>query len=346
MRNSQEKKKVLLGMSGGIDSSFVATILQNDGYEVIGVYMKLHNIDKLHRENYKKIKNIKKKLKIKTYFYDLSKEFKNQVYKYFVDTYINGSTPNPCVVCNRNIKFGEMIKFADKLGIYNIATGHYVKSDKNFIYKGKDSRKDQSYFLAQIDKKIIPRLIFPLGDKMKKDIINKGSKIDYLTSIIKEKESNEICFVENSYVDVIEENNHISKKGDVINKKNEIIGEHKGYVHYTIGQRKGFTVYIAHKPNYVVSIDAKNNQITVGEIDELKQLNFSIKNINFFIDDLKNIKASVKVRFRAEAVSCNLSIENRNLGKIELYDYIFGISKGQLAVFYIEDRIIASGTIL
>ena len=336
-------KKVLVGMSGGVDSTVTAILLQNEGYEVTGVYMKLHEKEGYHEANFAKVQRVAKYLNIKAYFYDLSKDFKDEVYDYFVDTYKQGLTPNPCIMCNRTIKFGKMIEFADSLGIEKVATGHYLNCDGEFFYEAKDKTKDQSYFVAQVKKEVLPRLIFPLGNRIKDTVKEFAKSIPLLQDIGEQKESSEICFVENDYTEILERHIEIDRAGETLNSNGEVVGTHKGYMHYTIGKRRGFTVNGAHDPHFVLSIKPDTNQIVVGKRDELREDRFNIKQINLF-KELKDFKSTVKVRYRTTAVPCSVKIDGDS-GSVELLEPVFGLAYGQVAVFYDEDMVIGSGII-
>jgi len=336
-------KKVLVGMSGGVDSTVVAILLQKEGYEVVGVYMKLHDNEEYHKTNFNNVKRVGEYLGIDIHFYDLSKDFKKEVYDYFVNTYKQGLTPNPCVMCNRTIKFGKMVEFADTLGIEKIATGHYLKCDGEFFYEAKDKTKDQSYFVAQVKKEVLPRLIFPLGSWLKEDVKEFAKDIPLLKDIGEQKESTEICFVENDYTEILEKHMDINLAGETINSKGEVVGTHKGYMHYTIGKRRGFTVNGAHDAHFVLAIKPEKNQIVVGKRDELKVDSFEIKQINLF-EPLVEFDATVKVRYRTKAIECHVKIEN-NKGVVELKQSVFGLAHGQVAVFYDGDRVLGSGVI-
>ena len=337
-------KKVLLGMSGGVDSTVAALLLQERGYEVIGVYMIMHNLEHLNRENIKKAKRVAEYLNIPLHIHDIQDSFRDEVYNYFVDSYKKGLTPNPCVVCNRKIKFGKMVEFANSLGVEHIATGHYVRVKDGFIYKGRDSNKDQSYFLAEVKKEVINRAIFPLGDWLKDDVKEYASKVDILQEIVKQKESSEICFVENSYIDILKEHINTDIKGVVKNSSGKEVGHHKGFMHYTIGKRRGFFVKGAHKPHYVLDIDAKNNTLIVGEHEELAKKQIIISNINLF-NNLEEFEATIKVRYRTKGVKGVVKIKN-NIGLIELQESVYGVAKGQFAVFYDNDRLLGGGEII
>ena len=339
------KKRILVGMSGGVDSTVTAILLQEQGYEVVGVYMKLHHNDKVHEENFLKVERVGKYLGIEVHFHNLSSDFKDKVYDYFVETYKEGLTPNPCVMCNRNIKFGKMADFADSLGIEMIATGHYIKCDGRFFYMAEDASKDQSYFLAQVRKEVLPRLVFPLGSWIKEDVKKFAKDITILSDLATQKESSEICFVENDYTEVLEKYMDINIEGETIDLEGNVVGKHKGYMHYTIGKRRGFTVNGAHDPHFVVAIKPEKNQIIVGKRDALEVDNFLIREINLFIEPTEEITCFVKVRYRTQAVECILNLKNSKEGGIKLKEPVFGLALGQIAVFYDNDRVIASGVI-
>jgi len=337
-------KKVLIGLSGGIDSSYSAYLLKEMGYEVEGLYLKLHNKDNYFDANIKIVKKVASFLKIPIHILDLQDSFFKKVYKPFVDTYINGETPNPCVVCNREIKFGEMFQFAEKIGADFLATGHYLKHDGKFLLEALDETKDQSYFLFNIDKKIIPKLLFPLGDYKKVDVKKSASRIPELVEIASQKESSEICFVEKNYVDIIKNYKNVDLEGDVLSPTGNIIGKHKGYMHYTIGKRKGFTLKVAHVPHYVTDIIADKNQIIVGQKEDLAKQSVTLRNLNMFIDD-KIFEATVKLRYRTKAISCKVEIID-SFAKVQLEEPIFGLAKGQAGVFYKDGKIIGGGWII
>lgn len=330
-------------MSGGVDSTVTSILLQKEGYEVVGVYLKLHNKPGYHEENFKKVKRVAEYLNVEVHFHDLATEFKDEVYDYFVDTYKEGLTPNPCVMCNRNIKFGSMVDFADSLGIEQVATGHYIKCDGDFLYMAEDDSKDQSYFLAQVRKETLKRLVFPLGTWVKDDVKEFASKIPVLADFATQKESSEICFVENDYTEVLERHMNIDLEGDTVDQEGNVVGKHKGYMHYTIGKRRGFTVNGAHEPHFVVDIKPEENQIVVGKRDALEVSSFGIKQINLF-EEATEFDSTVKVRYRTTAIPCKVKIEGET-GSVELEEAVFGLAYGQVAVFYDGDKVIGSGII-
>ena len=337
------KKKVLVGMSGGVDSTVSTLMLLEDGYEVEGLYMKLHSKPGYHEIHQARAQKAADEIGVKLHVLDLQESFKKEVFQPFIDTYEKGETPNPCALCNRTMKFGEMINFADKIGADYLATGHYIKTDGEYFYQAEDDTKDQSYFLFYVNREILPRLMFPLGSRKKTDIKKIAASIEGLESFSSQAESSEICFVETTYTDLLKDYVEVDNPGEVLNKDGKVVGEHKGYMHYTIGKRKGFTVRGAHDPHFVLSIDAKKNQIVVGKKEELACNSVVINNLNMF-HDLKEFDTTVKMRYRTTAVACHVKIDN-DKAYVTLQDSVFGVAVGQAAVFYDGDKLVGGGWI-
>lgn len=339
------KQKVMVGMSGGIDSSVTAYMLQKEGYEVEGVYLKLHNrTDGYHEKNLEYIKDVTDFLGIKYHILDLADKFSKDVYDYFVDSYLTGTTPNPCVKCNKQIKFGAMLDFAKEHGANFLATGHYAKTDGEFFYEADDKTKDQSYFLSQVNKEALKYMMFPLSTYKKEDILKFGAKLDVAYKKITEKsESQEICFVETVYTDVIKKHANIDQEGDVLDQNGNIVGKHKGFAHYTIGKRRGFTVKGAQEPHFVTKLNPKNNTVVVGKKEALEVNEVVGNNLNMFIEE-KEFSCNVKLRYRSVSTPCKVKIENEK-AYISLEEAAFGVASGQLAVFYDGQKVIGSAWI-
>ncbi|MDO5046013.1 tRNA 2-thiouridine(34) synthase MnmA [Campylobacter sp.] len=336
--------KILMAMSGGVDSTISAKMLKEQGHEVVGCYMKLHQKPGYHEKNIEKVKKACEFLGIKMHVLDLQAEFDKYVYQPFVSTYKEGKTPNPCTLCNKFIKLGELLKFAKSLGCDKLATGHYVQVENGFIKAARDISKDQSYFLAQVPKEALKEMIFPLGDKLKSDIKELAKSVEDLREFGEQSESSEICFVDTTYIDVLNRHYDTNLPGDVVDKSGKIIGRHNGYMHYTIGKRRGFEVFGAHDPHFVLSIDSEKNRIVVGSKEELECSDIRIKDINMFIDE-SEFDCEAKVRYRSMLLRAHVKIEGQT-AKISLKDSAYGVASGQLAVFYRNDLIIGSGFIV
>jgi len=338
-------KKVLVGLSGGVDSTMSALLLKEKGYAVEGLYMMLHDKPGYHEIHLQRAQKAADFVGIKLHTLDLQEQFEEKVIQPFVDTYKKGKTPNPCAVCNKNLKFGEMIAFCDTIGADFLATGHYVKCDGEFFYQAKDDTKDQSYFLFDVPKKILPRIIFPLGEWKKEDLKQKASQIQGLESFASQEESHDICFVENSYVEVLDNFGVIpDMPGEVLDLEGNVVGEHKGYMHYTIGKRRGFSVHGAHEPHYVVKLIPEKNQIVVATKEHLEIKEVVLENINMFIEDTA-FDATIKLRYRTKAVPCHVKIAN-NKAYITLQEGVFGVASGQAGVLYDEDKLLGGGWIV
>ena len=331
-------------MSGGVDSTVVAYLLQQEGFYVEGVYMQLHHNPQYHAGNIANIEKVAGYLGIKYHILDLGKRFNEAVFMPFIETYKEGLTPNPCVLCNRNIKLGALLEFTETKGFDYLATGHYAQIKNGFIYEAVDKNKDQSYFLSNVKQEALSKVLFPLGERFKSDVKKIAAKIPVLKSIAEQKESSEICFVEESYLDILKEHTNIDIPGDVVDMQGNIIGRHRGYMHYTIGQRRGFTLKAAHKPHYVTDIDATKNQIVVGLREALDIEIFEVENLNMFIPDTI-FEAYVKIRYRSIKTPCRVMIKEGK-AKVELLQKVQGLAPGQAAVFYDDEKVLGSGWII
>lgn len=337
-------KKVLIGMSGGVDSTVSTLILKEQGYEVEGVYMKLHSKPGYHEIHQTRAQKAADAAGVKLHILDLQEKFTEKVFTPFIETYREGKTPNPCALCNRNIKFGAMVEFADQIGADYVATGHYIRHDGQYLHMAHDDTKDQSYFLFYINPLLIPRLLFPLGEKRKSDIKAYAASIPGLESFASQGESSEICFVETTYVDVLKPYVSVDQEGEVLDLEGNVVGTHKGYMHYTIGKRKGFTVRGAHDPHFVVEIRPETNQIVVGPREALECYQVSLENVNMF-DDRREFDCTVKLRYRTEAVECHVRIHD-GIATVKLKTPVLGVASGQAGVFYEGDKLLGGGWIV
>ena len=331
-------------MSGGVDSTVVAYLLQKEGFHTEGVYMKLHDNPPYHAKNIANVEKVAEYLGIRHHILDLGERFSEAVFMPFVETYKSGLTPNPCVLCNRNIKLGALLEFAQTEGFDYLATGHYAQIREGFIYEAVDKSKDQSYFLSNVKKEALDKVIFPLGKRFKSDVKQIAAEIPVLESIATQKESTEICFVEESYLDILKEHTDIDLPGDVVDAGGNVIGKHRGYMHYTIGQRRGFTLKVAHDPHYVIDIDAANNRIVVGLREALDTERFTAEKLNMFIPE-KSFEAYVKIRYRSQKTPCRVEIKEDS-AEVELLQKVQGLAPGQAAVFYDDEKVLGSGWII
>ena len=360
------KGKVLVAMSGGIDSTVVALMLHNEGYEVIGITMKTWdyatsgggtskketgccNIDSFNDARKAAVDH-----GFPHYILDIRDEFGDFVIENFVEEYLAGRTPNPCVMCNTHIKWRALLKRADALGCEFIATGHYAQirqhTNGRFVTsKGLDETKDQSYVLWGLDQELLSRTMMPLGGYRKTDIRQMAVDLGY-PELAKKSESYEICFVpDNDYrgflkrrVDGLEEQ---VNGGWFIDKTGKKLGQHKGYPFYTIGQRKGLEIALG-RPAYVTSINPENNTVVLGEEDDLDQNDMLVGKINWIKYDgiTEGMDAITKIRYKDKGALSNLYTTDTGL-RIRFYENVKSIAPGQSAVFYEGDDVIGGGVI-
>lgn len=357
------KKRVLLGMSGGVDSSVSAIILKEQGYEVIGATMKLWE-DKNNPEvesgccSFSAVNDAKRvcdQLGIPHYTLNCEDEFKTHVIDNFINCYKNAGTPNPCVECNKYLKFGAFYRKALELECDYIATGHYAKtefSDKynQYVLKMSDEKaKDQSYFLYGIPKEVLPKMLFPLKNMSSKEEVREIARKNNL-QVADKKDSQEICFIpDNDYGKFLEQNlEKLPPKGDIVLEgSNEILGKHKGVIYYTIGQRKGLG--IAYKePLYVIKLDSKNNKVIVGTESQLYNNTLKANKVNILLNiDLdKPINVKAKIRYRSKPAEAVLEMDNKNIATLNFKEPQRAITNGQSVVFYIDENIVLGGGVI
>lgn len=333
-----ERKTVAIGMSGGVDSSVAACLLKDKGYNVIGVTLELLDNEET-KKSIEDAKNICKKIDIKHYVCDLKKEFKEEIVQNFITAYKQGKTPNPCVLCNRLFKFGLFYKKALELGADYISTGHYARVKNNRLMMSLADGKDQSYFLCQIKKEILPKVLFPLNEFQSKEEIRTLAR-KYQLPVSEKKDSQEVCFIPNDdYKTFLKKNGQEEVEGKIILTDGTVLGNHKGLFNYTIGQRKGLNISYK-EPLYVIQLDTKNNNLIVGTNNELFNQELIATNMNYLVekDEFFKTKLFAKIRSRGNLEEVDTVTEKQNRLKIKFKNKLRAITPGQLIVFYNENK--------
>ena len=348
-----ENKKVLLGMSGGVDSSVSALLLKKEGYEPLGITLELFAGSSCCNINtYIDAKNVCKTIGIPHFTYNCKEQFKDYVINDFIDCYANCRTPNPCIECNKYMKFGIMWEKAKELGCNYIATGHYAKTEYSEKYgrwvlkKSQAGKKDQSYVLWNIPKELIEHVVFPLADFTDKEQIREIARENDL-KVANKPDSEDICFVpDGNYKKFLETNSGIKpKKGNIVNSKGEILGKHTGLYNYTIGQRKGLG--ISYKvPLFVLGFNKAKNEVIVGEEKELYKKEITVTDINLLLVDKidEPMEVDVKTRYSSKVAKAKIKQDGENI-KVTFDEPQRAITPGQSAVFYVGDIVLGGGKI-
>lgn len=349
-----------MAMSGGVDSSVAAALLQKQGYEVLGLTMWLW-----HRHGEKSstgnpcgrpsdvrdARTVAAKLGFPHKMINMQGEFRKEIIEPFVESYIGGETPNPCIVCNSEIKFRRLLSRARALGAEVLATGHYCRLETGGdgrirMLKAKDTSKDQSYFLFNLSQDQLRRALFPLGNLKKEQIRSIASELGL--PIAEKEESQEICFVgDGGYPELISRlRPEADLSGEIVSTDGKVLGRHSGFHKYTVGQRRGIGVP-ADRPLYVVAIDPELRRITVGYKEALERTGLTVSNVNWLSipPPEDTIKAEVKIRYRAEAAQATLEPLAGNRVRVRFREPRLGIAPGQAAVFYRKDLLLGGGWI-
>lgn len=371
-------------MSGGVDSSATAALLLEQGYDVVGITLKLWPQDCVNRAEDKccgpqavsDARAVCNKLGVPYYLIDEAAEFQSKVIQYFADEYKAGRTPNPCVMCNQNLKFGRLIDRADQLGAEFIATGHFARVERSpadsaefsssgcesapikspsrvtsaapryLLKRGRDLKKDQSYFLFSLRQDQLARAMFPLGEKTKSDTREVARHCNLKTA--DKEESMEICFVpDNNYGKFLQQANLARKhRGEIVDLHGHVLGHHDGIEFYTIGQRKGLGI-TTPKPVYVVELDAENNRVVVGDETALDRDEFIVERCNWIPFDMppQQLKVMSKIRYNHPGTAATVLPMENGRAKVKLHTPQRAITPGQAAVFYQEDLVVGGGWI-
>lgn len=337
-------KKVLVAMSGGVDSSAAVAILQERGYCVSGATMRLFD----GSDCVAPAKKVAEELGIEHFVFDFSAQFERDVIVPFCESYVAGETPNPCVFCNKNIKFGAFYRKAMEMGFDYIATGHYAKVkeiDGRYFIKPADTTKDQTYVLYNLNQEILSRLLLPAGDFSKEDIREYAKKAGI--SVAETPDSQEICFIpDNDYINFLESRGYKTPRGDFVDVKGNVIGTHKGISNYTVGQRKGLGSF--GSPKYVLDILPEKNQVVLGENSELFSDHLICDEVNFLSGKIpsEEFYAFVKIRYGAKPARAKINMISPHKADILFETPCRAITVGQSAVFYDEGVLLGGGIII
>lgn len=349
------KKKVMLGMSGGVDSSVAAYLLKEEGYDVVGVTMQVwdqtsHDDGCCSLSSVEDARRVANRLDIPFYVFNMKEEFRKYVIDYFVKEYESGRTPNPCIACNRYIKFGSLLDKAKSMDIDYVATGHYAiiekKDSRYLLKKAIDDAKDQSYVLYNLTQNQLSKTLLPLGKYKKTEIREIAKKLNF--SVASKPDSQEICFVEdNDHHRFIKEYTGKGiKKGNFVDIDGNVLGKHEGVTKYTIGQRRGLGIALG-KPMFVLDIDVESNKVIVGDNEELLSDGFSVYDLNWIsIDKLeKEMKVKAKIRYKATEQDATIVPLEDGRVRVILDSKQRAVTPGQSVVFYSNEYVVGGGII-
>jgi tRNA-specific 2-thiouridylase len=361
--NRNQKSKILLAMSGGVDSSVAAFLLQQAGCEVIGITLKMWSYEKtyynkIHSQSdsdfIEEAQNLAKRLNIEHHIVDIQDDFARLIIQNFADEYFAGRTPNPCVLCNPSMKFGTLFHYAEKLGCEKVATGHYLtlknENGRYFVSRGKDLAKDQSYVLWKMSQAQLSHCFFPLGELTKEEVKVKAQSFG-IQCIAEKRESYDVCFIPNgdyrTFLQLQRPEACEALRGGIICDKNgKWLGKHRGYPFYTIGQRKGLEVAVGH-PIYVTKIDSKNNKIILGEKEDLLSYAFFVKDFNLSKYETlpENYRALVRIRYKDAGKMATIT-QIENILHCDFDEPVSAVTPGQSAVIYDGEDVVGGGIIV
>jgi tRNA-specific 2-thiouridylase len=366
--------RIAVAMSGGVDSSAAAAILKEQGHELVGFTMQLWNqrrglsVDEngeplpsrcCSLDDVYDARRVAEELGFPFYVLNLEKEFERDVVQPFVNSYLNGETPIPCVACNSRLKFASLDRLAAGLGCEKVATGHYARVDfdkatnRYRLLRGLDPQKDQSYFLWELTQDQLSRALFPLGEMSKSDARETARRNDL--AVAEKKESQEICFVPDGdyaafidrYLEAEKQTDRLPNSGEIVSSQGKVVGAHPGLHHYTIGQRRGLGIADSH-PLYVIGIESATNRVIVGDQDELMSNEFAAAGVNWiaFDDPTEAVRAQVRIRYRHTAAAAIITPLTASRARVKFDDPQRAITSGQATVFYRGDEVLGGGWIV
>jgi tRNA-uridine 2-sulfurtransferase len=366
--------RIAVAMSGGVDSSAAAAILKEQGHELVGFTMQLWNqrrginVDEngeplpsrcCSLDDVYDARRVAEELSFPFYVLNLEKEFERDVVQPFVNSYLAGETPIPCVACNSRLKFASLDKLATSLGCEKVATGHYARVERDEttqryrLLRGRDPQKDQSYFLWELTQNQLSRALFPLGELSKSDA--RQAARDNQLAVAEKKESQEICFVPDGdyagfidrYLEAEQQPDRLPGDGEIVSSSGNVLGSHTGIHRYTVGQRRGIGIAGA-RPLYVLNIDAPQNRVVVGSVEELLSDTFTAAGVNWiaFDNPTEPVEAAVRVRYRHTAESATITPLPNNRAQVKFDQPQRAITPGQATVFYRGDEVAGGGWIV
>lgn len=337
-------EKIVLALSGGVDSAVAVHLLQRQGYDVYGYTFVTGNDEEKRKSITEDAAAVAAHFGIPHEIEDLAEEFESTVVSYFADSYFAAKTPNPCVFCNRAMKFPKLLAYADRLGIEKVATGHYVRMKESRIYRAKDRKKDQSYVLCLLPEELYPRFIFPLGDYEKPQIRRIAEELTL--PVAHKEDSQEICFIpDDDYKAFLTSCfPHRFRPGDFLDIRGNVLGRHKGLPFYTIGQRRGIGLAFG-TPKYVVRLDSEKNAVVIGDKEDLMTRTFRVKNVNLIDRPEKAFSCTVKIRYLGDPVPAEVRPCGEGRCEVILEEPQKSVTPGQYAVFYRGDLLLGGGEI-